>query len=104
VAGSSPQKTVCDATGNGVVLVIIFLVAIVGIPIAAWRSGKAWAGRRGSALAAVLLIGAIPLFPLIAVALADLPSDDCSAGQEAAYGEWLDKGGRGEPPYECETY
>lgn len=104
VAGSSPQKSVCDATGNGIVLVIVFVVAIIGIAIAAWGSGKAWVGRRAPALPAVLLIVAMPLLPLITVALADLPSDDCSGEQEAAYGAWLDKGGRGKPPYKCETY
>ncbi len=104
VASSSPQKTVCDATGDGAVLVVVFLVALVALPIAAWRSGRAWVGRRGSALPAVLLIVALPLAPPIFVALADLPSDICSSEQEAAYAAWLNRGGHGEPPYECETY
>ena len=104
VAGSSPQKGVCDATADGTVLVIAFLAAVVAVPIVAWRTGRGWAGGRGSALPAVLLLSALPLLPLVSVGLADLPSDRCSAEQEAAYAAWLDRGGHGESPYECETY
>ena len=96
VARDSAQKDVCDATGNGSLLLLAMLALIGVFAFLAWRGFKAWrSGSRGLA-AFVLCLVAIPSAPLIAFLAANSPSDYCSDAKKAA--------AEAAPSSDCEHY
>jgi cytochrome bd-type quinol oxidase subunit 1 len=84
VARDSPQKDVCEATGDGAWLLAVMVLLIAVFAFLAWRAFMGWrAGSRPRALLVAFLI-AIPIAPLLAFLAANAPSDFCADAQEQA--------------------
>ncbi len=104
VARDSAQADVCGATGDGLLVVVIAIVALIALLVAAYTAGRAWVAGEASPLriGALVLIAAIS--PIALITLANSPSDECGAEDLAAYEAWLDEGSRGDPPADCASY
>jgi hypothetical protein len=101
-AADSPQGHVCQFLDDGGMIGVIGLeiVALVAaaVVIAVWARGRA---RTRAAVACAVAAAFLPLAGLFALSA---PGDACSKADEAAYHAWLDKGARGEPPADCDSY
>jgi MFS family permease len=104
VARDSAQKDVCEASGNGLLLLALMAAAAGAFAYLASRLLARWRARQGSLLAGVAALLGIVLAPLLGFWAANLPSDYCSDEQKAAVNEWERSGSRGEPPYDCDAY
>lgn len=104
VAPDSAQATVCNVTGEGVLLTVVLLVAGLALIPLALRFGRAWAAGKPAVLSFVALLVVIAALPAGTLLVFVPFSSDCSAAEEAAVAEWQAAGGGGDPPYACETY
>ena len=101
-ARDSPQGHVCQFLDDGGMIGVIGLeiVALVAaaVVIAVWARGRT---RTRVAVACAVAAAFLPLAGLFALSA---PEDGCSKADQAAYHAWLDKGARGEPPADCDSY
>jgi hypothetical protein len=104
VAGDSPQKSFCDATGDGWIVFLGSLVAVIGLGTLAVRRSEAWAAGVASLTSFAGLATLTALSPIVVLMLAGIPSSDCTGEQAAAYEAWRDAGGKGAPPHDCARY
>jgi hypothetical protein len=104
ISPDSPQADVCAAAGDGLALAALCLAAVAGATAAAYMRGRAWLEGRSSPIAFILLTLLIFVSPMFLTWLISLPADGCSDEELAAYEEWQETDGEGEPPYECQIY
>jgi hypothetical protein len=104
VAHDSPQTDLCGATGDGLLVAGVCLVAVAALAAAAYSEGRAWVQRRRSPWRFVALVIVVATIPVVLFLLASLPSSECNAEDQAAYEEWMAEGARGDPPAECARY
>jgi hypothetical protein len=103
-AQDSPQKDLCELTGNGLGVFGLSTVAAVGVGMLAARSGRHWRDGDATPLPFIGLAVLTALSPLAFLWLGDLPSDGCTGEKLAAYEEWAQADSSGEPPYRCQKY
>ncbi|HEX6115908.1 MAG TPA: hypothetical protein VFY99_02330 [Solirubrobacterales bacterium] len=104
VSPRSPQADVCSATGDGLLLIVLGIAAAAGIAVAAYHVGRAWiAGGRPAIPFVALVVGAV-VAPIAILWVANLPSNECTGEDAAAYDAWVEAGGRGDAPVDCATY
>jgi hypothetical protein len=87
VARDSPQKDVCEATGNGGFLLAAMVALIAAFASAAWWAFKRWQAGAGRLAVFLLLMAGIAAAPLAAFLAANAPSDYCSDEQKQAGGD-----------------
>jgi hypothetical protein len=104
VSPNSPQADVCSATGDGLVVVALGIVAAAGLAVAAVYAGRAWIARARRALPFVALVLGAALAPMALLWIANAPSNTCVGDDKEAYDAWVEEGGEGSPPVDCATY
>lgn len=103
-AADSPQKDLCELTGNGFAVFGLSTVVAVGAGALAARHAGRWRDHATTPLPFIGLAILTALSPLVVVWAADLPSDGCTGEKLAAYERWQQAGSSGDPPYRCQTY
>jgi hypothetical protein len=63
-----------------------------------------WTRRRCGAVVLVLALAAPLALPGLVFLGLTRPSASCTGDKSAAYREWLDDGGDGPAPYDCDKY
>jgi hypothetical protein len=104
VSPESPQSGVCSATGDGLILVVLGIAAAAGIAVAAYYVGRAWLRGSKPVILFLALVAGTVVAPIAILWIANAPSNGCTGEKEEAYEAWVDDGGRGEPPYDCQIY
>jgi len=104
VASDSTQADVCGATGDGSVVLLLCLVAVAAGCALAYRAGRAWIAGDGPGARFGAFVAIPAVIPILLLAIANIPSDDCEGAARAAYEAWVEGGRAGEQPYDCETY
>jgi hypothetical protein len=103
-AEDSLQKDVCELTGNGFAVLVLSALMAVGAGMLAASRGRRWRDGGTNPLPFVGLVILTALSPLVVLWVAELPSDRCTGEKLAAYEQWSEAGGAGEPPYRCQAY
>jgi hypothetical protein len=104
IAGDSPQKDVCGATGNGLLVFVLMATAAGAFAYLASHLLARWRAGEGSLFLSIAALAGIVAAPLLGFWAINLPSDGCSDEERAAVEEWERAGMSGEAPYDCDTY
>jgi len=105
VARDSPQAGVCASTASGLGALAICALTAAAMALLAVKVGRRYTAERSGLLLLLASALAVPLAPLVALALLNAPSNECSGEKLDAYEAWVQGGGGPEAaPYECASY
>jgi hypothetical protein len=103
-AEDSPQKDVCELTGNGFAVLGLSVLVSVATGLLAASRGRRWRVSSATPFPFLGLAILTALSPFAVLWVAELPSDGCTGEKLAAYERWTQAGGSGEPPHRCQKY
>jgi hypothetical protein len=102
VAGDSMRGTLCES-GHKAAGLVVPCGWLLGLGLATLALARWGRGFRRAMLLGVLLLTPLGL-PLAAYGGLGLSSTACDHAKMQAYNEWVEKGSKGAPPYDCRTF